>query len=297
MAATSDDINPYEQYQKDNLGAWNAIAGYWDESQSPVGADGRPDDGNDMFTQCLLPVVEELVDFQPGQRVLDLGAGSGILPRRFAKKGAIVTGLDFSWPMLNIAKQRTEVEKNSWKGEVPYGEVSYDFIDLMNPKSMSDFYSKNEKFDIITISTTLKSLPSIDPIAEALPSMLKPGGRIVIVDLHPAFSKPAGHRGMEILEDPTTGKQVLQTYIKVPQYLDIKPSYSEAVRGQPEPLLIFHRPFHKLLEPFFRNGLVLDAMREPAFTGEPDIKQAQSYHNFQQTPMLLAFRLRHMRTA
>lgn len=62
--------------------------------------------------------------------------------------------------------------------------------------------------------------------------------RIVIVDLHPAFSKPAGHRGMEILEDPATGKQVLNTYIKVPQYLDIKPSKSEAVRGQPEPLVL-----------------------------------------------------------
>jgi len=298
MAATSGDSDPSEQYKKDNLGAWDAIAGFWDESQSPVGADGKPDDGNDMFTQCLLPVVEELVDFKPGQTVLDLGAGSGILPRRFAKKGATVMGLDFSEPMLDIARQRTEAEKKSWKGEVPYGSVSYGFIDLMSPESMSDFVSTlNEKFDIITISTTLKSIPSLEPIAAALPRMLKPGGRIVIVDLHPAFSKPAGHRGMEILEDPATGKQVLNTYIKVPQYLDIKPSKSEAVRGQPEPLHIFHRPFHRLLEPFFNNGLVLDAMREPAFKGEPDIKQAQSYHNFQQTPMLLAFRLRHMRTA
>ena len=60
---------------------------------------------------------------------------------------------------------------------------------------------------------------------------------IVIVDLHPAFSKPAGHRGMEIFEDPTTGKQQLSTYIKVPKYLNIPPSRSEAVRGQPEPLV------------------------------------------------------------
>jgi hypothetical protein len=47
------------------------------------------------------------------------------------------------------------------------------------------------------------------------------------------------------------------------------------------------------MDPFFRHGLVLDAMREPAFKGEPVLSQAQSYHNFQQTPMLLAFRLRH----
>jgi len=59
----------------------------------------------------------------------------------------------------------------------------------------------------------------------------------VIVDLHPVFSKPAGHRGMEIYEDPNTGKQRLDTYIKVPKYLDVPPSRSEAVRGQPEPLV------------------------------------------------------------
>lgn len=61
--------------------------------------------------------------------------------------------------------------------------------------------------------------------------------RIVIVDLHPVFSKPAGHRGMEIYENPATGKQQLDTYIKVPRYLNIPPTLSEAVRGQPEPLV------------------------------------------------------------
>lgn len=110
------------------------------------------------------------------------------------------------------------------------------------------------KFNIITISTTLKSLPDLEPIAKALPLMLAKNGRwvrrrssrlcsanphfrVVVVDLHPAFSKPAGHRGMEIYEDPLTGKQKLSTYIKVPQYLDVKPCKSEAVRGQPEPLV------------------------------------------------------------
>lgn len=65
--------------------------------------------------------------------------------------------------------------------------------------------------------------------------------RIVIVDLHPAFSKPAGHRGMEIYENEHTGQQILSTYIKVPKYLNIKPSKSEAVRGQPKPLVSFSR--------------------------------------------------------
>ncbi|KAK0948187.1 hypothetical protein LTR48_000624 [Friedmanniomyces endolithicus] len=265
----------------ENRRAWDAIADWWERKQSESG-----DDGNDMFTQCLLPEVEQLSDWQPGETVLDLGAGSGIICRMFAAKGAKVTGLDFSDLMLEKARERAET--NGLK-------IEYDFIDLMDIESMKNYARMHsEGFDIITISTTLKSLPSLEPIAEALPLLLKPGGRVVNVDLHPAFSKPAGHRGMEIFEDPETGKQQLKTYIKVMRYLNIPPSKSEAVRGQPEPLTTYHRPLWSLLEPFFKNGLVMDAMREPAFKTEGgDMEHPQSYHNFPQTPMLLAFRLKH----
>lgn len=278
-------------YARDNLQAWDDIANEWETFHTP-----GEDDGSDMFTQCLLPVVwelatetkttDDLAAWKEGETVLDLGAGSGIIARMFAKKGAHVTGLDFSEAMLEKGRERSKRE--TLKGKIEYGK-----IDLMNYDEMAAYMENKERFDIITISTTLKSLPSLDPVAKALPLMLKPGGRVVVVDLHPAFSKPAGHRGMEIYEDPNTGKQQLSTYIKIPKYLNVPPSKSEAVRGQPEPLWVFHRPFWSLMEPFFKNGLVLDAMREPAFEGAPQPQQAQSYHNFQQTPMLLAFRLRH----
>ena len=56
----------------------------------------------------------------------------------------------------------------------------------------------------------------------------------------------------------------------------------------------YHRPIWSLLQLFFEAGLVMDAMREPAFkTVGGDPEHVQSYHNFPQTPMLLAFRLKH----
>jgi 2-polyprenyl-3-methyl-5-hydroxy-6-metoxy-1,4-benzoquinol methylase len=33
---------------------------------------------------------------QPGQRILDLGTGTGVLARAFAKRGAVVTGVDIA---------------------------------------------------------------------------------------------------------------------------------------------------------------------------------------------------------
>ena len=70
------------EYGRDNL---NVMASDWETFQSHEGADG-----NDMFNQCLLPVVAELADLEsngdteirgvpqlkPGDRVLDLGTGN-----------------------------------------------------------------------------------------------------------------------------------------------------------------------------------------------------------------------------
>ena len=154
--------------------------------------------------------------------------------------------------------------------------------------------NQDKKFDIITISTTLKSLPDLEPLAKTLPLLLKPAGCVVSVDLHPAFSKPAGHRVIEIYEDPRTGKQQIDTYIKVKQYLYVEPSQSEAVRGQAMPLTAYHRPVSPLFKHFFKNGLVVDEMMEPAFETEGgDPAHPHSYHNFPQIPMPLAVRLKH----
>ncbi|HXG22851.1 MAG TPA: methyltransferase domain-containing protein [Methylomirabilota bacterium] len=41
----------------------------------------------------------------PGQRILDLGTGTGTLARGFARRGCMVTGLDPSTPLLEQAKE------------------------------------------------------------------------------------------------------------------------------------------------------------------------------------------------
>lgn len=112
----------------DNRDAWEAIADDWEKNQTAAG-----DDGNDMFTQCLLPQVQELSNWSKGKSVLDLGAGSGILCRMFAKLGAKqVVGLDYSRAMIKIAKDRCEKDGQS---------IDYDFIDLMDVDMMTKYAS------------------------------------------------------------------------------------------------------------------------------------------------------------
>jgi len=55
----------------------------------------------------------------------------------------------------------------------------------------------------------------------------------------------------------------------------------------------FHRPLHELFATYFRAGLVMDALEEPAFSkeqGNPGM--LESHRNFDQLPAILAFRMK-----
>ncbi|PYR34277.1 MAG: hypothetical protein DMF89_25625 [Acidobacteria bacterium] len=53
-----------------------------------------------------------------GQRLLDLGTGTGALARRFAANGCHVVGVDISRPSLIQAKQQDPPTRNTTAGSI-----------------------------------------------------------------------------------------------------------------------------------------------------------------------------------
>lgn len=107
------------------------------------------------------------VDPKPGERVLDIAAGTGTSSAALAKTGAEVIALDFSTGMVEEGRRRhpelTFVQGDAEK--LPFGDA---------------------EFDAVTISFGLRNVqhPQV-AIAEML-RVLKPGGRVVICE----FSRP-----------------------------------------------------------------------------------------------------------
>ena len=74
--------------------AWDKNAEFCDE---------RMGEGNDFFNVLLWPAVEKLLKPRPGERLLDVACGNGVMSRRLANAEASVTAFDGSPAMIALA--------------------------------------------------------------------------------------------------------------------------------------------------------------------------------------------------
>ncbi len=83
---------------EENREAWDANAEVWDAKMA--------DQGNDFVNLLLWPVIQPLLNVQPGQKILDIACGNGLISRRLAALGADMVAIDFSPKLIERAKAR-----------------------------------------------------------------------------------------------------------------------------------------------------------------------------------------------
>jgi hypothetical protein len=143
------------------------------------------------------------------------------------------------------------------------------------------------------MNMAIMDVADIEPLAEALPKVLKKGGAFVATILHPVFFTSNAAKSLTIDFDPETGEKRVVLSKLITEYMDVKPAKGIALQGQPAKQIYFHRPIGELYTTFFKAGLVLDGMEELAFTeADRDPSRVASSTNYTQLPAILAFRMR-----
>ncbi|EPF70303.1 bifunctional demethylmenaquinone methyltransferase/2-methoxy-6-polyprenyl-1,4-benzoquinol methylase UbiE [Acinetobacter rudis] len=111
-----------------------------------------------------------------GQRVLDIAGGTGDLAKVFSREvgptGHVVLS-DINESMLNVGRDRL----------IDAGCSNVDFV-LANAETLEPF--EDNSFDLVTISFGLRNVTDKDAALQAMHRVLKPGGRLLILE----FSKP-----------------------------------------------------------------------------------------------------------
>jgi demethylmenaquinone methyltransferase/2-methoxy-6-polyprenyl-1,4-benzoquinol methylase len=117
----------------------------------------------------------QLADVHPGMQALDLCCGTGDVAFALAGAGAKVTGADFSEPMLEVARKRFESRRNRREEILTF--IQADALHLPLPAN---------NFDIVTIAYGLRNLADFRAGLLEMLRVLKPGGKLLILD----FGKP-----------------------------------------------------------------------------------------------------------
>jgi 2-polyprenyl-6-hydroxyphenyl methylase / 3-demethylubiquinone-9 3-methyltransferase len=102
--------------------------------------------------------------------VLDVGCGGGILSEAMARAGARVLGIDLSRPVLDVA------ELHALEGKVPveYRAVSAEELAQERPAA----------FDLVTCMEMLEHVPDPAVTVQALASLARPGGDVIVSTLN-----------------------------------------------------------------------------------------------------------------
>lgn len=267
---TESPHSEFPGHQEDNRRIWDANARWWDD---------RIGDGNDFQDLLIEPATERLLAVSAGETILDVACGAGRFARRLAALGARVVAFDQSAAFVERARERTPEAMS----------IDYRVLSVAGLSSLRT--PGAPRFDKAVCTMALMDMPEIDPLFQALPDLLKPGGAFVFSISHPCFNSAAVQRFAEMEED-ASGRHVIRTGVRVTRYLEPVALKTEGILGQPEPQWLFHRPLHVLMRAGFAAGFVVDGFEEPALPGPEEPQAVVRWRNMPDIAPVLVVRMR-----
>jgi ubiquinone/menaquinone biosynthesis C-methylase UbiE len=112
-------------------------------------------------------LIHELLEPAHGEKILDVGCGTGVFTLDFLARGAQVVGLDISRPMLRYAVKKT--------ANHPFFTVQGDMLHLP---------FKDDSFDKSVSITALEFIADAKSAVDELFRVTKPGGYVVVATLN-----------------------------------------------------------------------------------------------------------------
>ena len=235
----------------------------WDEFAETYAANHK-EQGDPHKEVYLNPTLFGLMGDIKNNKVLDAGCGEGYLSRLMEKAGAMVTAVDYSSKMVEIATKRTKLNRN---------------IEILQSNCEDLSLLKKATFDLVVSNMVIQDLENYEQAFKEIYRVLKNDGIFIFSILHPCFQTPQS--GWEKGND---GKKL---YWKVDNYF-YEGVYEQ--RGMDQ-VIFYHRTLTSYVKAIIEAGFQIEEIVEPT-PSEEMLKKYPSFREDFRSPDFIVFRLK-----
>jgi 2-polyprenyl-3-methyl-5-hydroxy-6-metoxy-1,4-benzoquinol methylase len=279
---------------------WAEVADWYDDL---VG-----DEGSEYHREVILPGILRLLE--PTQKsphsstpkskiqnpklkinsplhILDLACGQGVLCRKLAALGHQLIGIDAAAPLIAAANQRNQAD------QLPIRYLLGDATRLRSAEGILIDGLPPESFDAITIVLAIQNIAPLSPVWQACRALLKPGGSLILVMMHPCFRIPK-QSDWHWDNASSTQSRLVRQYLTSAN-IEIQTHPGRAAHGKDDAATThFHRPLQAYINTLGNAGLLIDHIEEwPSHKkSQPGPRQAALDQARKEIPMFLALRAR-----
>jgi 2-polyprenyl-3-methyl-5-hydroxy-6-metoxy-1,4-benzoquinol methylase len=270
---------------------WGQVADWYDDL---VG-----EQGSEYHREVIIPGILRMLGLKEDRPeksplpVLDLACGQGVLCRRLAGAGCQVTGLDAAEPLIAAAQRR--------EAEQPLGlrYLVADATRLLDDSGTPSLPLAADSFGAITLVLAIQNMTPLSPVWQACKTLLKPGGVLILVMMHPCFRVPkqsdwvwqegegaqmgSGSQGRVVRQYLTSTKVEIQTHPGLAAHGRDSASTTH-----------FHRPLQAYINTLGNAGLLIDHVEEwiSHKSSQAGPRKAALDRARKEIPMFLAIRAR-----
>lgn len=240
---------------------WEPVADWYD------GWMGK--DGSDHHRHLALPAVLELLALKPGESVLDVGSGQGVLAPHVIEQGGHYLGVDISRKLLARARQ--------YHGK-PARFIQGDARHLARLPGID-----SGAHDALVFLLSIEDMNPLEQVIQSAAWALREGGRVVILMRHPCFRVPR-QSGWGYDQDRKLQYRRVDSYL-TPLSVPMK-SYGKKQRQGTT--ISFHRPLHQYINALSGCNLLLDRLDEITTHKQGDSRAEKRINS--EIPLFVALR-------
>ncbi|MBI9011603.1 MAG: class I SAM-dependent methyltransferase [Clostridiales bacterium] len=223
------------------------------------------------------PTINEMMPNIKGQKVLDLGCGTGRFSFFFEEfSPRKILGVDISSGMLDIARREAKKINST--------------IEFQQKDIEGFLLSENQEYDFIFSSTTFHYIEDLEKLFKSISSILSNNGTCIISVIHPVYS---AHYPLSDGDRLPTDEEWQIQYLDTSERSYVQPwiEYSDDVENFLS--TSYHHTFSNYCTAVLRSGLKIEEIREPLPPIEWKEKFPNKYNACMRKPTFMILKLSH----